>query len=80
MTFRFRYNTSSEFWSIDLSVDGIEKLKARRLVYGWNEFYFPFFKGLIICSGAEPTRQSLPDGTSRVYIVGEEELDAILAA
>jgi len=75
MTFRFRYNPSCEFWSVDLSIDGIEKLLARRLVHGFNEFYFDFFDGAIICDGAEPTRENVANGNCQVYVISREELD-----
>lgn len=80
MTFRFRYNTTSAAWSMDISVDGTEKMLGRRLVYGLNPFYHEFFKGALICDGAQPTRQSLPDQSCQVYVVSEKELDAELAA
>lgn len=80
MSLRFRYNTGSEFWSVDISVDGIEKMLGRRLVYGFNEFYFDFFNGAIICDGAEPTRENVASGTCQVYIASREEINAALAS
>lgn len=79
MTFRFRYNMSSEFWSVDIHIDGIEKILARRITEGVNEFYFDFFNGAILVKGTL-TRRSLPSGNTPVYIVSREEINAAMAA
>lgn len=85
VTFRVRYNPTSERWSIDLAIDDVPVLHARRVVPG-IDLLAPFNLGIgsllavAVVDGAEPDRVNLPSGAVRLYHASEAEMAAALAA
>ena len=84
VTFDLWYNQSSDRWSFDLSLDDTPVIHGRRIVAG-ADLLAPFNLGLGILvafseTGAEPTRNNLPQGYIRLYHTTQEEVDAALAA
>ncbi|MDR7027256.1 phage baseplate plug family protein [Rhizobium rosettiformans] len=89
VTFRFRYNVSTDRWTFDLSVDDLPILHGRKIV-GGTDLMAPFRRNLRhqfrfeigylvavpITKGAVPDRQSLPNGEYRIYHLSNEEADS----
>ena len=80
-TIRVRYNTWSDRWSFDLSIDDVPVLTGRRVVAGVDLLApFDFGVGIIFAvpytPGALPGRKELPAGDVRVYLATAAEYEA----
>lgn len=85
VTIRLRYNTTSDRWSFDLSIDNLPVLTGRRIVTG-VDLLAPFDLGLgsifayAVTPGAVPDRAALPAGTVLLMQASEAEIAAAVAA
>ena len=78
VTFRLRYNGHNDRWSMDLSVDGEEKLRSKRLVQGVNliEGHTNLgIEGGLFVYGNIPNRTNLVNGNTLIYYVTQDEID-----
>lgn len=86
LTFRFRYNVTSDRWSFDMSIDDQPILHGRRIVGGVDllrtfrrhirerfNFEIGYLVAAAVTKGAEPDRDALPLGEFRIYHLNEEE-------
>lgn len=85
VSFRFRYNPTSDRWSFDLSIDDLPVLMGKRVVLGVNllattDFGIGQLFAVPVTSGAVPNRDSLPARLVRLYWVADEELEAAKAS
>lgn len=85
VTMRVRYNTSTERWNFDLSVDDLPVIHGRRIVLGVDlleVFNLDLGKifALATVAGDAPDRDGLPSGLVRLYHVSDEEIEAYLAS
>lgn len=85
VTFRFRYNTTSDRWSFDLSIDDLPVLMGKRVVLGVNllattDFGIGQLFAISVTSGALPDRDSLPARLVRLYWVSDEEVEIAKAS
>lgn len=83
VTIRLRYNTSSDRWSFDLSIDDTPVIRGRRIVEGID--LLAAFSGVNLGklfayspTGAPPNRENLPAGKIGLYHVTDQELEAVL--
>src|ERR1044072_7620338 len=80
VTLRLRWNRTSGRWSLDLSIDDLPVLCARRIVTG-VDLLSPFNLGiggifaLAAVPGAQPGRAELPSGDVRLYQASQAEFD-----
>lgn len=84
VTFRLRYNTTTERWSFDLSMDDLPVLYGRRIVTGVDLLAaFDFDIGIIFAWPITPDgvadRQGLPAGDVRIFQTTEAEVETIVA-
>lgn len=86
VTFRFRYNVTSDRWTFDLSVDDLPVLHGRKVVGGVDllapfrrtfrarfGFNIGYLVGVPITRGAVPDRDALPTGEFRILHMDEAE-------
>lgn len=82
VTFRLRYNPTSDRWSFDLSLDDQPVLHGRRITTG-VDLLAPYNLGIgrlyALAPGPnaqiEPDRRALPDGLVRLYHMSDEEVE-----
>lgn len=80
VTFRIRYNVTTDRWSMDLSIDDLPILHGIRLVAG-VDILAPFNLGighiylLATSAGIDPDRDGLPSGLVRMYWLSDEEVE-----
>lgn len=85
VTMRLRYNTTTDRWSLDLSIDDQPVLHGRRIVVG-VDLLEPFGFGIgavFALSGVfddPPNRTNLVNGNVKLYHATEAEIDAAAAA
>ena len=85
IAFFFRYNSTSDRWSFDLSIEEVLVLSGRRIIVDTNLLH-PFVNydiGMIFCldpegQGNEANRDNLPGGIVRLYNATREEVLAII--
>lgn len=79
LTFRVRYNQSTDRWALDLSVDDLPVLKGKRIVAGVDMLaahdlgvgaVFAFSE-----TGAAPNRDNLPAGLIKLYGATAAEIE-----
>ncbi|MBY5682638.1 hypothetical protein HFO32_10765 [Rhizobium leguminosarum] len=85
VTIRLRYNSTSDRWSFDLSIDNLPVLTGRRVVTGVDLLAaFDLDLGSIfayaVTPGAVPDRAALPAGTVLLVQASEDEIAAAVAA
>lgn len=85
VTFRFRYNVSSDRWSFDLSIDDQPVLYGRRVVtgvdlIGAHNFDIGLLFAVSIVPGAVPDRVQLPNGSVRMFHIMQDELNAAISS
>jgi len=86
VTFRFRYNVSSDRWTFDLSIDDLPVLHGRKVVSGTDllkpfrrtfrerlNFEIGYLVGVPVTRGAEPDREALPSGEFMILHLDEAE-------
>lgn len=81
VTLRLRYNTTSDRWSFDLSLDDQVVLHGRKVVTGVDLLAaFDFGIGMIVAAsittGAVPGRDELPSGAVKLFSLTEDEIAA----
>jgi len=84
VTFRFRYNSVSDRWNFDLSIDDLPVLMGKRVVLGINllgtrDFGIGQLFAISTTGDALPTRDALPARLVRLYWVSDEEIEAAKA-
>lgn len=85
VTIRLRYNTTTDRWSFDLSIDDVPVLHGKRVVTGIDLLEpFNFDIGVLFSlpatgDTAVPDRTNLPTGVVRLYHAEEAELEALAA-
>lgn len=85
VSFRVRYNPTTDRWSFDLSIDDLPVLYGRRIVTGVDLVdNFNFDIGHIFAyptvAGEFPDRDGLPSGLVSLFYISDEELTTVLAA
>jgi hypothetical protein len=87
VTMRLRYNTVSERWSLDLSIDDLPVMVGRRLVVGVDLLEaFNFGIGVMFVlpietkPDAPPNRENLPDGIVKLYHATDAEVATALGS
>lgn len=84
VTIRLRYNVTWDRWSLDLSIDDLPVLQGRKIVTG-VDLLKPFNLGVgiifaaAVTPGAVPNKDSLPNGTVRIYQTTEDEINAAIS-
>ena len=84
VTLRVRYNTTTDRWSLDVSIDNTPVLHGRRVVAG-VDLLLPFSLGIgavfavPVKDGEVPNRAGLPGGRVKLYHASEAEIGEALA-
>lgn len=82
VTFRLWFNSTSDRWSMDLSIDDQPVLRGRKVVLDVNLLQpFDFGIGAIFASAngtdVEPGRAELPAGTVKLYHATDAEIGSV---
>lgn len=85
VTFRLRYNGTTDRWSFDLSLDDEPVLYGRRIVTGVDLLApFDFEIGILAAGGVsefdEPDRFNLPSGRVIFYSTDVDDVEDIVAS
>lgn len=85
VTFRFRYNTTSDRWSVDVAIDDEYILYGRRLVTGVDILEpFDLGIGVMFVTGHsefdEPNRDNIANNFVNIYCFNREEMDGLTDA
>lgn len=82
VTIRLRYNTTTDRWSMDLSIDDLPVLHGQRIVTGVDllgnyDLDIGMIFAIATAAGELPDRDGLPSGLVRLYHATEEEFEAV---